>query len=157
MELSLIKLANGTLAPADEVSNDELAKVKTGAQLHGKFTRMRNAVMHRRYFALLNYAFDVWSEIAPRVEYKGEPVAPNFDVFRRNIAVLSGFYTPVFNLKGELRMEAKSISFASMDELEFTTLYSKTIDTILSRVLTDGRITEQALRDHVDRVLAFDR
>ena len=54
-------------------------------------------------------------------------------------------------------MEAKSISFASMDELEFTTLYSKTIDTILSRVLTDGRITEQALRDHVDRVLAFDR
>ena len=156
MELSLIKLANGTLAPADEASNEELAKVKTGVQMHGTFTRQRNAAFHRKFFALIGIGFDMWCEFTPSREYKGETIAPSKDEFRSNVTILAGYYTTTFDINGGLHLRAKSIRFAAMDQDEFQTLYSKVIDVLLTKVLTNRNITERALRDHVERVLAFD-
>lgn len=94
----------------------------------------RNPKFHRKMFALFNVAFDLWSEHCTPVQYQGEPVAPNFDRFRKDLTILAGFYEPVFTIDGELRLEPKSLRFDSMDDFEFSQLYEVMIDTVIRKV-----------------------
>lgn len=153
----MTKTLDGRLAPLNEQEADELKKIKVGHIVECKIIRKRNPEFHRRFFALLQVGFDVWSESAPRVEHHGQQVLPNFERFREEVTVLAGYYEPVFNLKGELRLQPRSISFAHMDQDDFEGLFSQVINVLLRNVLSAGRWTEESLREHVERVLAFDR
>lgn len=144
-EILVTKNAGGALSPADQQAAEYLTKLKLGEVVRVKATRMCNPAFHRKYFALLNFAFDAWEPVGK--EYKGEPVAKNFDQFRNDVTVLAGFYETAITLKGETRLTAKSISFANMSQEEFEQLYSATINVILSRVLTNYT------RDDLDRVV----
>jgi hypothetical protein len=112
------------------------------------FKKVRNGKFHRRFFALLNFAFDAWDPDRQRKSYKGMPVTKNFDRFRKDVTIQAGFYEQTFNLDGEMRLEALSISFASMDDLEFEKVYSAVLDVILQKVL----ITYKD-RDELDAVI----
>jgi len=115
--------------------------------LKASISKPRNIQFHRKYFALMKYAFDCWE--LPEVTYQGRPidkendiyyfngmpVEKNYETFRKNIQILAGFGDPVFTLKGELRFESRSISFGSMSEDEFESLYSSVINVILKHVL----------------------
>ena len=68
---------------------------------------------------------------------------------------MAGFFTPVWNAKGELRVEAESMAWSSMTEERFEQLYSATINVILSKILPDRGLTEQGLREWAGRVLEF--
>lgn len=116
---------------------------------------MRNGNFHRKYFALLKIAFDLWSETLPAQEYHGRSVLPDFDRFRRDVIIMSGFFRPVWNARGELRVEAESIAFGSMTEDRFEKLYSATINVILAKILPGKGLTEQGLREWAARVLEF--
>ena len=126
------------LVPADEQTREWFAKIKYSELIWGDMRRKRNARFHRKYFAMLQYAFDVWKEnLAARGAmgtYKGQSVMPNFERFRKEIAVLCGFYEPVFSLKGEVKLNAKSISFAKMGEDEFDDLYNKTLTLLMDKI-----------------------
>jgi len=78
----------------------------------------------------------------------------NFDRFRKDIAILAGFYEATFRLNGDVRLEAKSISFHSMSEDEFEELYTKTIDVIVKHVLNN--YTDEMLRSVLEQVEAFE-
>jgi len=135
-ELALIKTANGQLAPL--AANDaELIqqKLKTGDVVRADFKKARNGKFHRKYMSLLNLAFDYF-EPAP-VKYRGQQVTPmkNFNEFRKWLAVQAGFYDVVGYPDGSVRVRAKSISFANMDDIEFDALYSASIDVLLLNVL----------------------
>jgi len=54
-----------------------------------------------------------------------------------------------------MRVEPKSLSFSNMGQAEFEAVYSATIDAVLTKVLNDPKLTEQAVRSAVDRVLMF--
>ena len=82
-------------------------------------------------------------------------MAKNKERFRKDIAILAGFFDSTVNLKGEVRLEAKSISFAQMDEIEFEALYNQTINVILQSVLTT--YTRDDLDAVVEQLLRFDR
>lgn len=151
-ELLLSKTAGGTLAPADQQAVDWIAKIKIGQIVRAEVTKPRNLKFHRKYFALLNFAFDAWEPQTK--EYKGEPVQKNFDQFRRDVTILAGYYEASYNLKGEVRLTAKSISFASMDEDKFGKLYSATISVVLSRILTN--YTRSDLDEIIEQLLRFD-
>jgi hypothetical protein len=151
MELILAKAPNGSLVPVDQQAMDELAKLKVGQGVRVKVTRMRNYKFHRKLFALLNVAFDAWEPLA--LEYKGEKVAKNFERFRSDVTVLAGYYEATVNLRGETRLEPKSISFSSMDQDEFEKLYSAVIDVVLQRILTN--YTRDDLNNVVEQVLRF--
>ena len=97
-----------------------MGEIRTGEVIRCTFTKMRNPRFHRKYFALLKLAFDSWEPSAS--EYKGMPAQKNFDRFRKDVAIASGYYDIVSNIKGEARAEAKSISFARMDDVEFASL-----------------------------------
>jgi len=114
-------------------------------------------MFHRKYFALLNFAFEHWEDTAPPVYHKGERVHPNFERFRKDIQIIGGFFDLVVNLKGEIRYESKSISFASMGQVEFEGVFKKTIDILLERVFQGPQWSEQYLRDITDEICRFDR
>lgn len=154
-EIFLVKLPNGTLAPDNDEAVEQIAKLKGGQAVRCDVTKQRNYLFLKKWFALVKCAFDIWADRMPRMEYRGQQVQPNFDRFRKDVIVLAGYYDPVFNARGELRVEPKSISFSSMDEVEFERLYSATLDAILGKVLSGSGVDERTLRDHVDRVLRF--
>jgi hypothetical protein len=70
------------------------------------------------------------------------------------VLILAGFYEQTFTLKGELKLEAKSIKFAKMEQDEFEDLYSKTINVLLEHVFTNYK--GRAEVDHViEQILNF--
>lgn len=154
-ELICIRQPGGALHPATDEDAEALRKIKSGAAVRVDVKMIRNYKFLQKWFTLAKYAFDVWSETVPPQQYRGQPVQPNFERFRKDLIVLAGYFNAVFNARGEVRVEAKSISFGSMSEEKFEELYSKTIDVILQKVLNDNRMTEQQLRDHVENVLRY--
>lgn len=151
-EIILMKSALDALIPYDEAAAEFVRKCKTGELLHSDYKRVRNYRFHKKYFALIKFAFDQW-EPKGELSYKGMPVSKNLNRFRKDIAILSGFFETAVNLKGEVRLEAKSISFSQMDEIEFEQLYSTTINVVLSRILTN--YTREDLDLVVENLLRF--
>lgn len=143
------------LLPADNKTREWFSKLKIGAQIMAQVTQPRNPAFHRKFFALLNYGFEHWAETQKGVEYKGEPVQPDFERFRKDITILAGRYHAVVTIKGQVRMEADSISFSNMDQTAFQALYSQVIQVLLTRVFTSKNWTEERLREVVDQIVEF--
>ncbi len=144
-DIVLAKASNGTLIPVDPQAQEFISKLKLGAGVTASVKLNRNPKFHRKYFALLNFAFDAWEPVTK--EYKGQKVCKQFDQFRRDIVILAGYYDTSITLKGDVRLTAKSISFSRMSEDEFSSLYDATIGVILSRILTNYT------KDDIERVI----
>ena len=133
MNCFFTKTLSGALAPADSETAAFLARLKLGQGLRAEVKRARNILFHRRMFALLNFAFDLWD--CPALEYQGQLVAKNFDRFRKDITILAGFFDTVTNLRGEVRLEAKSLAFHNMGEEEFERVYKAVLGVVWDRIL----------------------
>lgn len=150
-DIILMKAGPDALVPHDEGAAEFIKKMKLGALCHADFKKMRNYEFHKKYFALINFAYEQWE---PReVRYKGVVIHKNLDRFRKDMTIMAGFAEPTFTINGDVRFEPKSISFASMDEIEFDKLYSKTIDVVLAKILTN--YTRDDLDDIVQKLLQF--
>lgn len=108
----------------------------------------RNSKFHRKFFALLNLGFEAWEPPRKRQSYKGHPVQKNFEQFREDITIAAGFYEQTFDLKGRMKLKAKSISFANMDDAEFEKVYSA-----VANVLLAGVLVNYSGRDELDVVV----
>lgn len=147
MDIFLIKM-NGALYPASENDQELLKKIKAGEPVRVKLTRVRNYEFHKKYFALLNFAYDYW-------EPENDCAEKNFERFRKDCIILAGFHDAHVRLDGSTRIEPKSISFASMSsEDEFEELYTKTIDVIVKYVLKN--YTGDMLRSVMEQVEDFE-
>lgn len=138
MELIVIKTPQGALIPADSQTAERLSKIKSGRALRATYTQMRNAGFHRKWWALVGFAFDHWEPAeldGPR--WKGVMPEKSLDRFRKDLTILAGHYEASYRLDGSVRIEAKSISFARMDQEAFERLYSDTINAVLKHVLTN--------------------
>jgi hypothetical protein len=147
----LTKTAGGALAPVNQQAIDLIATLKLGAGVTATFRRHRNHERHRKFFALLNLAFDAWEPDARH--YKGAAIAKNFDQFRKDITVLAGHCERVITLDGETRLAARSISFASMGQAEFDALYDSVVAVVLEKVLTG--YSRSTLENTLDHMLGF--
>lgn len=145
-ELVMMKGPGGFLIPADDESREIAGKWKLGQAIKVSATRMRNGPFHRKFFAMLDVGFDAW-EPQGAVSYRGEAVKKNRKRFRKDVLILAGHYEAVHNMKGEVRLEAKSISFANMEQDDFEQVYSDVADVLLTRVL------KTYTRDDLDRVV----
>ena len=151
MEINLIKTISG-LAPYDPDSESWYNKLKIGNVVHSDFRKYRHPIFHRKYFALLNIGFENWEPGEINSKY-GVP-EKNFERFRKDIAILAGYFDLVIRLDGTSRPEAQSISFAKMDESEFQDLYSKTIDILIKNVYGSS-LDADGLNSIVDKYLTF--
>lgn len=118
----------------------------------------RNSRFHRKFFAMLNAAFEMWDpppSAATSVAYGGEvhPVEKDFDQFRADVTIMAGFYDATYRVDGSVRLQPKSISFANMDDVEFEKLYNRVLNVILAKVLTD--VTAGDIEQAANRILEF--
>ena len=135
-----------------QVDSGDDTNIKNGEIVSAEIKRPRNYKFHKKYFALLNYAYSVWEPVS--IEHKGKVAEKSFDRFREDIVILAGYYETVVNIKGDVKAQAKSISFGKMEEYEFEQLYSKTIDVILKHVL-DG-YTREDIDRVIEEIIGFD-
>lgn len=150
-EIVLTKVASGVLAPIDPQAAEYISKLKLGQGVTAAIKRHRNPAFHRKFFALLNLAYETWEPI--EATYKGQVVGKNFDQFRNDVLCLAGHFEMAVNLRGETRVTAKSISFSNMDQDEFETVYSSVANVILQRILTT--YTRDDLDAVIDRLMGF--
>lgn len=156
MRVEVIKSPSGALIPATEEAGDALKKIKVGTPLSVELRRIRNYKFHKKMFALFKLAFEVWEPVTP-LEYKGLPVAKDFERFRKDMTILAGFYKPVYNVRGELRLEAESLSFSSMAEDRFEKVFRAVLNVVWNRVLRNaGYETESEVERVVDELMRFE-
>lgn len=155
-ELLMVRLPTGGFAPATDEDAEAIRRIKVGTMVRCEVKQIRNYKFLQKWFTLAKYAFDIWADTVPPKEYKGTAVQPSFDRFRKDLIILTGNYEATYNARGEVRLEAKSISFANMGEDEFEKLYSQTINVVLSKILSGSGMTEEQLRAHVDNVLRYE-
>lgn len=153
----LCRRVPGGLAPESDDEAEKLKKLKAGASVRVTVTQETNARFRRKWWALAKYAFDLWSETVPDREYRGQEVQRSFERFRKDLTILAGRFHPVWTVKGEMRVEADSLSWARMSDEAFDAFYSATINAVLQKILAHTKLTEADVRAHVDRVLEFDR
>lgn len=137
--------------PTDDFSAETMEAMPPNTEFKAELTRPRNYKFHKKFFTLLEVAYEAWD--GPVVEHKGIQVRKNLQKFRKDITIMCGHYELVVNIKGQVMKEAKSISFANMDQEEFEKLYSTAIDVILGKVLSN--YTKEDLDEQVNRILRF--
>ncbi len=157
MDLMLMKTPAGALMPADSETQEHLGKLRIGQGVRVKITRARNLQFHRKMFALFKLAFDAW-EPDGSMEYKGQPVAKDFDRFRKDMTILAGFYSPVVNVRGEIRLEPESLSFANMGAERFEQVFKAVMNAVWTRVLQSAGYRDESEVERVlEELLRFDQ
>jgi hypothetical protein len=157
MEILLIRTPSGFM-PADDEAMDQMKKFKMGSIARLDVVQMRNGLFFRKWWALVKIGFDYFADSCPNETYKGVEVLPDFERFRKDVTIIAGFRRPVWNVKGELRVEAESLAWGSMTEERFEKLYSATIDALLKMVFNGTRAqkwTEEELRAVADQISDF--
>jgi len=151
MKAYFTKVQTG-LIPTDDESVSWYDKIKPGEVVSGEFHKVRNYRFLKKYFALLKIGFDNWTPGLINSKY-GIP-EKNFKRFRADLTILAGYYETTIRLDGSVRVEPKSISFAGMEEEEFSELYSKTIDVLIKHVY-NASMTPEEIDETVNKYLQF--
>lgn len=154
--LTLQKTPSGVLIPVDQPTIEEVSKIKLGHGFIGEYKRARNLKFHRKVMALFKFAFDMWD--APELEYKGSPVNKTFNGFRKDLTILAGHYEARTNLKGDVRLEAKSLSFANMGDDQFQEVFKDLLNTIWNRVLkSKGYESPEQVDQILEELMRFEQ
>lgn len=114
---SLYQKTLGGLRPVGECK--AYPKIKLGDTIEIDIKIPRNVLLHRKFFALINLAFQ------NQDNYK-DP-----DKLRKDLIKSAGYLHEETNyITGEVTYEADSISFASMDDIAFGNLYNAVLDQV---------------------------
>lgn len=119
--------------PIDGNAKKLISKTKFGEGISVEAVKIRNYKFHKKFFAMLNLAFQYWEPDSK--EFLGLEIEKDFNFFRKQIIILSGHFRQVFNLDGTFALEAKSISFANMDDIEFESLYKSVFNVVWKMIL----------------------
>lgn len=192
-ELALIRTAQG-LVPATEADRETIQCWKAGQVIHGKFTKLRNARFHGKFFAMLDLAWEYWEPVGgliPRQEMRGirglakffeaqngrpgqlsnavdayiagleqaraerfPSVDKSREAFREWVTIEAGHFHLVRTPDG-VRKEAKSISWANMDDTQFEPLYRDVFNACWRLVLSAHFETEEAALAAADQIGSF--
>lgn len=125
MQIEMVKAPGGVFVPAHERDLERLQKFKNSGLYTVEIKLTRNPSFHRKMFAFFNFCFEHWSADNAGLECLDE--SSQFDRFRKDLTILAGFYEQTVRLNGEVRTEAKSLSFSSMEQDEFERCYKAMI------------------------------
>ena len=114
------------LIPLYDSDFEEKKKLKLNETYSVEITRPRNVLFHRKYFALLNLAFE------------NQDLFITFENLRKEVIKYAGYYEEYKTLKGEIEFRAKSIKFSKMNADEFEKLYSASMTVILKYILKES-------------------
>ena len=150
MKVNLIKQGQA-LMPATPSDEDKITSIKSGKFLEADIKQKRNLKFHRKFFAMLNIGFEAFEP--EQKDYKGQIAVKNFDRFRKDVIILAGFYDATYDIQGNLKLEAKSISFGKMEDDEFNKVYNACCNVLLLKVLHN--YTREDLDSVVEQLTRF--
>ena len=153
MHIAFIKTPGGW-ANGNSKTEEFHRKTKLGNMVHGDIKQMRNAGFHRKFFALLNLAYEYWEP--GEIDTKWGKPEKSFENFRKNLTVLAGHGHLVFNIDGTYKMEADSISFGNMDQSTFDGLYQNILSVIMKKIHVLNKLGEDEINKLVDKFLEFE-
>ncbi|ATY81349.1 hypothetical protein CVS42_11255 [Aeromonas veronii] len=90
-----------------------------------------------------------------RVERHGPQAEKSFEVMRKWLTVEAGYFTIVILPDGGMRKEAKSVSFAKMDQAEFSDLYRAVFGVCWRYVLSKQFATEEEAENACAQLMGF--
>lgn len=141
----------GKLQPATDEDKQKVDKIAVGEPVMLKHVKVRNPRHHRLYFAFVH---KVYENIPHDMEYTKHPETgeevkrwPEPENFRKQMEMYAGYYTESITLKGELRLEPKSIKYEELDEMGFKELHKNVKRVIGKRILPsiDTEIVDQEI------------
>lgn len=135
MKITLIKSLNGSLKPAYDSDYELVKKIPLNEPIIFEWSKPRNYLFHKKFFALINLV------------YQNQEVYNNIEHLRKDLTISAGYYDLRHNFDGVEIVEAKSISFAKMDELEFSEFYSKILDVVVKWL----NIDKQNIIDEIEK------
>ena len=111
MKILVVK-TNNSIRPAYDSDIEAFKKMPSGEIFEIDYVKPRNIKLHRLFFALMKLAFE------------NQEAYPSLERMRKDIIKHAGYSEIFVNfITGEEVEEAKSISFNSMDDVEFSQLY----------------------------------
>lgn len=137
MKVNMLKQPGGIFEPADEREAERLTRFKTGEMYEIELKLTRNPAFHRKVFAFFKFCYEHWCNTGTNWEMLRDDA--QFDVFRKNLTVLAGYYDEFFTIKGTVRVEAKSLSYGNMDPEEFERCYSALINAAIRNVFNNTK------------------
>jgi hypothetical protein len=133
MKITLVKQLNGQFKVAYDSDYEKAKKIKVNEFYEFDFKQPRNYKFHKKFFALLELV------------YQNQEIYNNKEDLREDLTIEAGYYRTTQNLQGNTVKKAKSISFAQMDETEFSEFYNRIIDVIVKWL----QIDKQDLIDNI--------
>lgn len=131
------------LVPLYESDFDEKRKLQIGQVYMAEIKVARNIRFHRKMWAMLNTAWSLLPE-------KTQNGFRSFEGFRAYLLVAAGFYDTYFSPRLKEFVEVpKSMSFASMDEVEFNECYERVKDAIWAVLQPRVRITQEVFEQYL--------
>jgi len=135
MKLTLVKQLNGTFKVAYDSDYDKAKKIKVNEPYEFEYKLPRNYRFHKKFFALLNLV------------YNNQDVYTNIDDLREDLTIEAGYYRLTENIKGQTIKRAKSISFANMDEAEFSELYNSIVNVVINWL----KISKEEISENIEQ------
>ena len=133
MKINMLKQRGGLFIPASDIEEEKLTKFKSGEVYEIELKGSRNPAFHSKMFAFFNFCFQYWQGDK---EFLSE--SKQFDVFRKNLTVLAGFYDEFWTIKGTVRIEAKSLAYSKMEPEEFEECYTALINAAIKHIFGDA-------------------
>ena len=113
------------LVPCDDNDYEEKKKLKLGEVYQVTISRPRNYEFHKKYFALINCAWECLNE-------KQTEFFKDINNFRKTMELNAGHCETIYSIeRKEFIEQVMSISFDKMDNDEFESLYNRVFDVIL--------------------------
>jgi hypothetical protein len=143
--------------PWDEHAAEQIASYKPGAYCLADVVQLRDPTFHRRAMSLLRFGYSYWEPPQQQL-VDGVPidVVRNFDVYRKEVTILAGYYDLCATFSGEVRLEAKSISFRSMEEGEFREWFKAVKDVLWTQIFSSiAGFTEESYNNTVLEFLRY--
>ena len=134
MKLLVINTPRG-LVPLGDDDYEQKRKLKLGETYSVEVKIVRNVDFHRKYFALIAYAWEFLNEQETE-RFKDK------ENFRKYIELAAGHCDVIFHPRLQEFVEIpKSIAFAKMDNTAFSDLYGRVKDVIFS--IIGDRVTQE--------------
>lgn len=130
----IVKKSYLGLVPASRGEFDklELAKFVDGELYEVDIKKKRNIQFHRKFFALINIC------------YENQEYYKDIEDLRKQLIIDAGFKREVVTHHGEIKTEALSLSFSSMDEIQFEDVYNRVLTEVMLLLDCDNEsINEQ--------------
>jgi len=117
-----IRKTSDRLVPCGEESVKVFNKLKNDDEIYVEYKPRRNYKFHKKYWALLN------AVLINQEHFK------TVDNIHEAVKYRAGYYETIFTFNGESFIKTKSISFHTLDNMEFESFYDTAIDVCVELV-----------------------